>query len=1777
MRSGRSRKSVPAKAKAAPKPLPGEQEFENYLSLTEYEVLQDPYRGLQSRQQSLETGTSITTPWNACVWGTLTPEETENMDAVAVVRHVGHCACPSMKAWTRKLHESNKKRGKTRKRAKLSSPSQLDDLFAVGTRPTEKSYRCQCDFNPLCLASAGGVVNDLLVERSKDTDVEATDGGTSKKEPEIDEPKPMQVDTEIHRKPLHENLKANKVDSSSRMSATSVLELLDDNTSGRKEDDDVFTFMEIDPNTKRNTVRLKPLCRNGHNVEGDSGNVFTMELPRLDEEKIQYSQATTTKMQLLRKSFTLETSRIERYLSACLRLHDNASYEMNHHEDQNVDKYLCTIVAWERALRFVSPARQPKVENLSGLINLSIPPGIENLGATCYLNTQLQCLAQNPVFLNGIFSWRAGRSTHSMNPVMSKMQLLLAKMVVGGDCKLSTLDFSNALGLQHNEQQDPNEFARLLFERMEESFQQCDNEGDLKNLLRRIFQGATTYETICMTCEQSSQRSENFMDLNLPIVRREKIKGNGKEMKIDDYFGGKMVDTDVQHCLNEYLCAELLDGDNQYFCSKCSSKQDAKRVLKLTKLPPVLNVQLSRYVFDLSQFVKKKLSDKVLLPTTLTVPKHDGSQVCYKLCAVMRHQGTSAYAGHYIAEAMDWVTGQWFEFNDEVVKHLPTGPSNSYDSQGNVEVSEVQVAPSGSKDAYNMYYVDEKYLKESALEEIVRRESRLRRDSSSSTADQQDILSKIAQQRTDKYSTLYDMCHTDTLLADRLRRREIGIRKYMFRDSSSLAVVSVEPFMWVDADTLRHFLRLDDGLDEQIRSEGPILRHKQLLCEHTKLHPVTSRRGKILHRSTFNAYTSLLKAEQSRLREESKLCGDCNPVCDVAITLSENLICDQCSKSYRDILATRLRQLKDIKELSNCLDPSLDNRDLQFYAEGEEFDCSGDAFVYAVSKRMVTRYRNAVKGLVQTFSKPNDEASGSKLASNEDSYLEGLDRLDLSLFECEYVSNLMKTPSKGKTNGTITELDKYFNSEIICEHKNCDEMNDRRSVRFVSWGVWQKLKAVFPEAIELKRARVVQGTHFEGGGCTACQEEKTRTEETLSDFKKWAKGTSQDRELKCLLQADDEHRFPTDASASYRLVHRKDLRNWRSVVKQLSEPRHLCSKNSKELREHVSSIISPKHRNEIFQFKQVLDSKFGTSLVPLICQERKQVIQDHIFRSMNSNGANEESTRVLAPWVTVLTDSTYRSFVTSLARLLQMLSPSYVNDQYGKSESQSFGDEGNVIFSKYERAADTYHPIIQSISKEGHGEPCSAFALALDGSSRLYRVSPPVCKVEQSTQGVLSFLLAEDEFKDSSADHISINSNETMEGKKSAICVDGTNPQEPILVESDVECVTTLPKQYKVRVFDLADTGSVEEALNCLENRSAISPVEEEKGLLGFVRRSTRKKKSRYPLGCLVNEMEMKVDMHLNVAALKLMLFERCQVSITGRKLTLAVAWKGKHQGQLEIRSEWIQKPVSDLVKDIQVQSKEEFSSDELCDPPIELHVFHQRDTAGSLRALHESVMDSLLQTANFDKPEDSKTPNSNNKNRKRKRSTERGFQGTLLHSGPSAPNTQSDSSEDERRINKETDAASGKDFETALPNMEGPTTLEKTRSYSSESDDDIPEASPFASKQTKKATLTAAPNANDDKNDDFHDHVIIVENTKEFHRDAEDSYKKIDSIVEGDRDNCVLHESVITQVLSILGESADQSKCWDAVDWVIKTHPKEKNHESLVAAVVNKVLESYE
>jgi ubiquitin C-terminal hydrolase len=534
-------------------------------------------------------------------------------------------------------------------------------------------------------------------------------------------------------------------------------------------EDEVMSTTKLEPLATAIAIAPPPFETKKRDSSLDDLNlVFTKEHKHSTShgQIITYSKTTQEPLDRLRRSLPVQDAPIRSYIYRTLQIdHTN---DNDNNNNVTLDSYVQKLRQWHKSLLFVNPMKDDDddnnnnaASNSSNRLSISIPPGIQNLGATCYLNTQLQCLAQNTAFLQGIFSWRQATSSDehgSMNSVMSKLQYLLAQMVVGGDGKLSTLDFSNALGLEHDEQQDPNEFARLLFQRMDESFNNC-GDSNLSNLLQRLFHGVTTYETTCMTCQATSARQEGFMDLNLPIVQETTTttktattKTGGQTSILEALKGTK--DTNAQYCLDQYQGAEMLDGDNQYHCSSCNAKRDAQRVLKFTELPPVLNIQLSRYVFDREKCVKKKLTDKVLLPTILNASKKR-----YLLCAVMRHQGTSAYRGHYVAEAMDWLTGQWFEFNDATVKLLPDGPSCSYDPSLAEGETPTKKKLEGSQDAYNMYYVEDSFLAKHATSSLLKREQLLERVSNISSQEDdeeesKDVLVKVAKQRDTKYAVL---------------------------------------------------------------------------------------------------------------------------------------------------------------------------------------------------------------------------------------------------------------------------------------------------------------------------------------------------------------------------------------------------------------------------------------------------------------------------------------------------------------------------------------------------------------------------------------------------------------------------------------------------------------------------------------------------------------------------------------------------------------------------------------------------------------------------------------------------------------------------------------------------------------------------------------------------------------------------------------------------------------------------------------------------------------
>jgi hypothetical protein len=169
----------------------------------------------------------------------------------------------------------------------------------------------------------------------------------------------------------------------------------------------------------------------------------------------------------------------------------------------------------------------------------------------------------------------------------------------------------------------------------------------------------------CEHCQLDSIRHSNFIELTLNIQNSHTIN----------------------QCIDDLLKDEFMDGDNQYYCSNCKAKRNARRITRLNRLPPILNLQLLRFIYDRNTGHKKKLSSRIKFAEVLDLDKYveqpsggvgsssqasnnGESKNLYHLGAILMHVGKSAYSGHYTAQIKSFQTQEWSNFNDESITKI---------------------------------------------------------------------------------------------------------------------------------------------------------------------------------------------------------------------------------------------------------------------------------------------------------------------------------------------------------------------------------------------------------------------------------------------------------------------------------------------------------------------------------------------------------------------------------------------------------------------------------------------------------------------------------------------------------------------------------------------------------------------------------------------------------------------------------------------------------------------------------------------------------------------------------------------------------------------------------------------------------------------------------------------------------------------------------------------------------------------------------------------------
>ena len=301
-----------------------------------------------------------------------------------------------------------------------------------------------------------------------------------------------------------------------------------------------------------------------------------------------------------------------------------------------------------------------------------IPVGLKNLGGTCYLNVLIQALFGNKLIVDAIFNTRISEAMAPVERVLLELQKAFAHMKHSDRSVYDLKPFVDLLNLSETEQQDPLEFNSLFLEKC------FDDDAELPVVsedahhlsMAKLLCGKECYVTTCKSCKQESASPPvSFRELALSIENC----------------------SSLEEAMSKHMEDEILDCENQYFCSRCQEKKDAGRRCNIVEKPAVLIIALRRYVYNRATYDKKKLRNAIAFPDNLDFGSHGTEKENYTLVSVLYHRGVSAHGGHYVADVLDWDNQLWWHCDDGSVRQTENPSSGGASAAAGIVEKEMDV------------------------------------------------------------------------------------------------------------------------------------------------------------------------------------------------------------------------------------------------------------------------------------------------------------------------------------------------------------------------------------------------------------------------------------------------------------------------------------------------------------------------------------------------------------------------------------------------------------------------------------------------------------------------------------------------------------------------------------------------------------------------------------------------------------------------------------------------------------------------------------------------------------------------------------------------------------------------------------------------------------------------------------------------------------------------------------------------------------------------------
>jgi len=329
--------------------------------------------------------------------------------------------------------------------------------------------------------------------------------------------------------------------------------------------------------------------------------------------------------------------------------------------------------------------------------------GLENLGATCYMNSLMQQFFMNDAFRDRLLAVKKEEDETSM---LYQLKTIFVNLLESEKsyynpksfCKVYKVDGEP---MKTGIQMDVDEFFNMIMERIEQYLKGTNEE----KMLNQLFGGEVVNQIISQECEHKVERTEPFLTVQI------EVKGKNS----------------VYESLDLFIQDDILDGDNKYECSQCKTKVNARKRCCINQLPNNLILHLKRFDFDLEFLRRSKITRSIEFPLKLNIEPYTKEGLerkeanlpsvnplehyDYVLTGILVHTGTTD-SGHYYSFIKDRKTENWSKFNDETVTpfsvdNIPDTcyggeyTTQSWDNQMQRQVTKTMSRPNS---AYMLFY-----------------------------------------------------------------------------------------------------------------------------------------------------------------------------------------------------------------------------------------------------------------------------------------------------------------------------------------------------------------------------------------------------------------------------------------------------------------------------------------------------------------------------------------------------------------------------------------------------------------------------------------------------------------------------------------------------------------------------------------------------------------------------------------------------------------------------------------------------------------------------------------------------------------------------------------------------------------------------------------------------------------------------------------------------------------------------------------------------------------